>query len=261
MTLKELILEIKSTPDEELRLLIEDRTDTILEGRSPIRKKNYLSDFKAQLKESSIEISLNLIEDLIIRTQEVLSEYDCVLKVEIEAILASKSTNLLNAFKIFLQKVRIYEETVIYLQDFREEIRKVLGDVTKGIDPELYNEIEKATRSNKIEEFIEFIFKIQLILLKVEKASRFASDLRTQLEHLIKKGYYKAFRIDLQKFLLINKPDSNNLALHRALKGLLLGLSLEKSEGILKNIAEMVINIKKKGHSDLWAKAQLLLLR
>jgi len=260
-TLKELIEEIKRTPEAELRLLIEDRTETILEGRSPIRKKNYLSDFKARLKEGSMIIAKDMSDKLKDDILEILKEEDCLLKEETMQVLVQKTHNLMAMMKNFLGKVEIYEFVAIYLQDFREEIRKILGDVQKGLDPELYNEIERATRSNKIEEYIEYIFKIQQILLRVDKPSRFPSDLRSQLEFQIKNGYFTAFRIDFKKFLLNNKSDTNNVSLHNALQELLNTFPFEKSEFLLKEVEILIQDIKKKGHSDLWPKAQHLHLR
>ena len=263
LTLKDLIEELKHTPDSELRLLIEDRTDTILEGRSPIRKKNYLSEFKAKLKESLISISQELSVKLREHIEELFNQYDynCLLKEEIKEILSMKSSHLISQFKAFLEKISIYELMVIYLQDFRENIRNLLSDVPKGSDTELYNEVERASRSNKVEEYIEYLFKIQQNLLKVDKPSRFPSDLRIRLERLIQDGYFKAFRIDFMKFLLSNKPDMNNLEIHKAFTDVIENLPFEKSDAILKEIDNLIHEHKKKGNSDFWAKAQMLLLR
>ena len=261
VTLKELVDELQSTPDNELRFLIEDRTDSTLEGRSPIRKKNYLIDFKEKLKEGSLNISEQIAKNLKLQIYELLKETKCVLKQEIQQILTTKSRDLLQQFSHFIKKINLCEQMVFYLQDFREEIRKILSDITKGIDPELYSEVERATRSNKVEEYIEYLFKIQQILLRVEKSSRFASDLRTQLEHQIKSGYFKAFRLDIKKFILLNKRDFNNLALHRGLEELLQSLQDDKSETVLKGAESLMYENKRKGNSDFWAQAQLLLLR
>ena len=260
-TLKELIEEIKLTPDSELRLLIEDRTETILEGRSPIRKKNYLSDFKAKLKEGAISIANDLSNQLMEKCLELVQEDTCLLKEEIMSVLSQKSHNLMILLKNFLDKVDIYEYTAIYLNYFREELRRILSESQKGSDPELYSEVERTCRSNKIEEYIEYIFKIQQILLRVDKPSRFPSELRSQLEMHIRNGYFTAFRIDFKKFLLVNKSDTNNLSLHNALRDILDNIPFDQSESILKEVEVLIQDIKKKGHSDFWPKAQHLLLR
>jgi len=261
MTLKELVDELQSTPDNELRLLIEDRTDSTLEGRSPIRKKNYLLDFKEKLKEGTVKISEKITKDLKLQVHELLKETKCVLKQEILKVLTTKSHDFVHQFSHFIQKINLCEQMVSYLHDFREKIRTILSEITKGIDPELYSEIERATRSNKVDEYIEYLFKIQQILLRVEKSSRFASDLRTQLEHQIKSGYFQAFRLDIRKFLLLNKRDYNNLALHKGFEELIQNLPEEKSETVLKCAESLMNENKRKGNSDFWAKAELLLLR
>lgn len=146
-TLKELIDEIKRTPDSELRLLIEDRTETILEGRSPIRKKNYLSDFKARLKEGVITISNELSERLKSEVEDLIEGQACLLKDETSQTISQKSHNLAALLRNFIDKIEIYEYVAIYLQDFREEIRRILSEAQKGSDPELYSEFERDRKS------------------------------------------------------------------------------------------------------------------
>lgn len=260
-SLREFMQELREIDAEALRFLVEDRTETILEGRSPIRKKNYLLEFKAKLKEGCIKISQELSEKLKDEVLAIIEPFDCVLKREIEQILERVHQNLLVTLRNFLYKTHIYDYNVCYLYCFREELREILADVQKGADSELFNEIEKAVRVNRADEFIEFVFKIQQILLRVDRPSRVPSELRSKLELQLQKAYYEAFRLDFMRFLFMNKVDSYNYTIHKALYELLEELPIEDSAVLLEKIESLFAENLRKGNSDFWAKGQLLHLR
>lgn len=200
-SLLELKSNLKMINKKYLRLYIESISNSVIEGHSPVKNKDFCNDFKKKIRElkNNIEIKYDglLKKRIIALTQSV----DCLLKKEVLDELINDNVSLEKKLKNLVKLIDLKIKKLEVWQMLASNLNEILENNEEIIDPIIYNFLKNIIEKEEAFEKSAIIFKIQIKILEICTTNYKKTKIRSDLSCFLNDFYIHLLKIELMELL------------------------------------------------------------